>query len=392
MKRIIVSLSIIAAVAAIVIGATTAYFSDTETSKGNTFTAGTIDLAVNGENPFNSAVVTIDDIKPCEEKIVEVTLSNVGTNDGIADLHILEGTPSEGIDSEPECEAERKEWNPTSKKCVGDETLNENICDIMTYDYCYDLNNNGKCDEEDEKGTIKPCERIYLGLLPKNESRKLWLSFHLPADAENEYQGDTCTFDIEFSLEQLKSGQSGKGDLKDGNETKGWFAYWPGSSVTFEVHASGLPADGCYQITLEDAGRCTEVGSLLAQGVQGHTGTFDAGYWNGYNGLMTVCCPDGGDDCPGLGVYNPEYVMVQNGKLDTVFTIETKDGDTPWPALPAGDYSNLRMVIKQINAGQETCPVPGEAPVWNCDAGVECYIGKLSSDYEINFSLPGELK
>lgn len=46
MKKIIVSLSMIAAVAAIAVGATTAFFSDTETSTGNTFTAGAIDLKV----------------------------------------------------------------------------------------------------------------------------------------------------------------------------------------------------------------------------------------------------------------------------------------------------------------------------------------------------------
>lgn len=50
MKKIIVSLSIIAAVAAIAIGATTAYFSDTETSTGNTFTAGAIDLTIDNES------------------------------------------------------------------------------------------------------------------------------------------------------------------------------------------------------------------------------------------------------------------------------------------------------------------------------------------------------
>lgn len=46
MKKIIFSLSIIAVAAAIVIGGTYAYFSDTETSTGNTFTAGQIDLKV----------------------------------------------------------------------------------------------------------------------------------------------------------------------------------------------------------------------------------------------------------------------------------------------------------------------------------------------------------
>ena len=52
-KRILISLSIIGVVAAIVIGATTAYFSDTETSSGNTFTAGAIDLKVDNHCYYN---------------------------------------------------------------------------------------------------------------------------------------------------------------------------------------------------------------------------------------------------------------------------------------------------------------------------------------------------
>ncbi len=46
MKKIIISLSVVAAVAAAVVVGTTAFFSDTETSTGNTFTAGAIDLTV----------------------------------------------------------------------------------------------------------------------------------------------------------------------------------------------------------------------------------------------------------------------------------------------------------------------------------------------------------
>jgi len=53
MKKIIISLSIIAAVAAIVVGATTAFFSDTETSSDNTFTAGAIDLKVDNHCYYN---------------------------------------------------------------------------------------------------------------------------------------------------------------------------------------------------------------------------------------------------------------------------------------------------------------------------------------------------
>lgn len=58
MKKILISLAMIAAVGAIVVGATTAYFSDTETSTGNTFTAGAIDLGIDNESYYNGAVST----------------------------------------------------------------------------------------------------------------------------------------------------------------------------------------------------------------------------------------------------------------------------------------------------------------------------------------------
>src|SRR3989344_2958288 len=53
MKKIVLSLGIIAAVAAIVVGATTAFYSDTETSKGNVLAAGAIDLGIDNESWYN---------------------------------------------------------------------------------------------------------------------------------------------------------------------------------------------------------------------------------------------------------------------------------------------------------------------------------------------------
>ncbi len=95
MKKILTSLSIIGLVAAMAIGATMAYFQDTETSAGNTFTAGTVDLKIDLQcpgtncgwdtprdlhddpfffNPFNC------DIKPGDKG--EVTLSwHIDSND-----------------------------------------------------------------------------------------------------------------------------------------------------------------------------------------------------------------------------------------------------------------------------------------------------------------------
>jgi len=55
-KKLIISLSAIAAVAIIAIGATTAYFSNTEKSTGNTFIAGAIDLKVDNECHYNGNI------------------------------------------------------------------------------------------------------------------------------------------------------------------------------------------------------------------------------------------------------------------------------------------------------------------------------------------------
>ncbi|MDP2967530.1 MAG: TasA family protein [bacterium] len=52
-KKILISLSVIGAVAAIVVGGTIAYFSDVETSTGNTFTAGSIDLKIDNHCYLN---------------------------------------------------------------------------------------------------------------------------------------------------------------------------------------------------------------------------------------------------------------------------------------------------------------------------------------------------
>ena len=52
-------MSMIAVVAVVAIGATGAFFSDTETSTGNTFTAGAIDLKVDSEQHYNGQICTL---------------------------------------------------------------------------------------------------------------------------------------------------------------------------------------------------------------------------------------------------------------------------------------------------------------------------------------------
>ena len=59
MKKILGSVGVLAVVGALVLGATGAFFSDTETSTGNTFTAGAIDLTVDSTQHYNNMVCTL---------------------------------------------------------------------------------------------------------------------------------------------------------------------------------------------------------------------------------------------------------------------------------------------------------------------------------------------
>ncbi len=61
MRRIILSLGAIVFVGAIAAGATGAFFNDSETSTGNTFTAGAIDLTVDSTQHYNGNVCALVD-------------------------------------------------------------------------------------------------------------------------------------------------------------------------------------------------------------------------------------------------------------------------------------------------------------------------------------------
>lgn len=120
MKKILLSLGMIVFVGVIVAGATGAFFSDTETSTGNTFTAGAIDLTVdntsyyNGE--FNSETswltpvdltnelfFNFDDLKPGD--FGEDTISlHVDNNDSWLCAYVTLDSDDDNSITEPELE------------------------------------------------------------------------------------------------------------------------------------------------------------------------------------------------------------------------------------------------------------------------------------------------
>lgn len=80
-SRILLSAASIAAASALIIGATFAFFSDTETSTGNTLTAGTLNIEItdqNSDNLFENEVL-VTNWAPGEQRFVNFDVKNFGS-------------------------------------------------------------------------------------------------------------------------------------------------------------------------------------------------------------------------------------------------------------------------------------------------------------------------
>jgi predicted ribosomally synthesized peptide with SipW-like signal peptide len=125
-KKVLISLSVIGVVAAIAIGGTIAYFSDVETSTGNTFTAGTLDLIIDIDgvlqpNPFVGPIFEQEDMKPGDNG--EKTLSLHVDNDACGFISIAIDTDFDNTCTEPE----GKDEDPAGGVCDADGELNDEV-------------------------------------------------------------------------------------------------------------------------------------------------------------------------------------------------------------------------------------------------------------------------
>ncbi len=212
-KSILMSVLMIGVVAMAAGAGTLAYFSDTETSTGNTFTAGTIDIAVDGQNPWSKSYEVMLDgdkyLKPCQVGYIDFEIENVGTNPVDVWKRISNTVGDTGLErydcggtvgmrsSEPECVA-------ISENCDIDDN---NIEDWIWFDLTATVD--GQVTQEileSEKltlgdgmsalgalGTVENYH-IYLGTIPAGGKMVVTQSFHLYQSTENIYQGDRVTF------------------------------------------------------------------------------------------------------------------------------------------------------------------------------------------------------
>jgi len=200
-KSVLGSILVIGVVTAMMAVGTISIYTDTETSTGNTFTAGTLDLQIwdSGNNAWvdDSNVPTVNDLwnnmvnnlKPGDSGTIIIPVKNAGTIDGYADIHIKNVINSPGVTTEPE---------PTPD--------NGELGSAILVNISYDSDGDGSADETLVSGeTLDNLECItYTATttLTGGSTAKWIIDLWLPGSVGNEIQGDSVTCDVEFSLDQ----------------------------------------------------------------------------------------------------------------------------------------------------------------------------------------------
>jgi predicted ribosomally synthesized peptide with SipW-like signal peptide len=199
MNKVIASLLMIGVVAAMAGAGTFAYFTDTETSVDNTFTAGTLDLQIwdgvgnwvddpdvpTVNNLWNDKV---NNVKPGDSDALIIPIKNAGTIDGYADIHIMNVTNYPGDTPEPETLPDLGE-----------------LGSAIVVKIEYDSNGDGVADEVLATGTLDDLEcnnYVATTSLTAGSTANWILTISIDSTVGNEIMGDVVTCDVEFSLDQ----------------------------------------------------------------------------------------------------------------------------------------------------------------------------------------------
>jgi spore coat-associated protein N len=200
-KKILFTLMAVALCLGLVGGAF-AYFSDSETSTGNTFTAGTLDLKVDTDP--TSGVTWSDDPLPTLNSITEIDnminnmapgdsisgdfgIKNDGTITGVADFTLTVTADDDNGLTEPESDVD-------STGGSGEGELSANIDVVLTY--------NGAAVYSGTLAGMSGNTYDAPSSIAGGATASWEYTISIDSGVGNIIQSDTCDIDIEFSLDQ----------------------------------------------------------------------------------------------------------------------------------------------------------------------------------------------
>lgn len=207
MKRILGLTVAALMVMGLVGGGTWAFFSDPETTTGNTLSAGTLSLSVESEESW-STPVTFADLQPgaaAQQTVID--LENTGSLSGDLYMKISSVVPSTGTGVYPtsggDANAASSEPEYVAEGGPGDWVAINDIDTQLTLAV-----------DTTESGVITGLDSVLLSAVPVGwtavetswiTAGTLTLNFGatFSTAADNEYQGDDVTFTIEFMLVQV---------------------------------------------------------------------------------------------------------------------------------------------------------------------------------------------
>jgi len=199
-KSILVSLVTIGLLASVIGVGTYAYFSDTETSTGNTMTAGKLDLYVNNLNPITGAVFSLIDLKPSIKQETPAIELKIMDNPGKLYKQILVTSCETNDIVEPE-QQWMNENNAADQNDFWTQTwfdlsikVGEGSWAIVIPDLTVNLGD-----------VVGPGKWIYLGQYDSGVLVNIKQSFHMKDTADNRFQSDKCTFTEVFRVEQTNA-------------------------------------------------------------------------------------------------------------------------------------------------------------------------------------------
>ncbi|MBD3155896.1 MAG: hypothetical protein GF368_04545 [Candidatus Aenigmarchaeota archaeon] len=231
--KILSSLLVIGLVTLVVGGATWAYFSDTETSEGNTFTAGTLNLELDKEGQIfdgeTMQLFNVVDVKPGDSGEETMSVHVDGGNKAWMCLY-LDYTETEDGCNEPEEEVDTtcgtgdngelgtgmnlfvwydigqySSWDcPGAAACINDTEEGDNIwqtgepilIDHETMEVATDPDNWHHILTEN------------LPWLVQDEVTYMGVEWYVPTATGNEIQGDSLTMDAIFYVEQWRNNEN----------------------------------------------------------------------------------------------------------------------------------------------------------------------------------------
>jgi len=220
-KKMLLSVLIIGVVAVSAGAGTWAFFSDTETSVSNSFTAGTLDLVLTGGDQAGDSVTdtfdTPDYWAPGEDYTGEIlTVSNAGTIDAATVKLTVAIGNSGGLLNEPECEAENGVWDVTTctsdpdDPIVIDDVISNHII-ITQLDYPATgtsiIGAIQTAISDPTPGSLTLAElgtltNYNLGALAGGADAELEMTVQLDSGVTNEHQGDSSSITMTFLADQ----------------------------------------------------------------------------------------------------------------------------------------------------------------------------------------------